>query len=62
MDRYVFTGPVTVFSRVVSNKWYGETTAVSEKKARTNLEYQFKKEANLVAGSKVALIGSLIKK
>ena len=62
MDRYVFTGPVTVFSRVVSNKWYGETIAVSEKKARTNLEYQFKKEANLVAGSKVDLIGSLVKK
>lgn len=34
MNRYVFTGPVTVFGKVVSNKWYGETMAISEMKAR----------------------------
>jgi len=62
MDVYVFTGPVTLFGRVVSNKWYGETMAISEKKATSNLKYQFKKEANLVAGSKIDLIGAIKKK
>ena len=59
MNRYVFVGPVTVFGKVVSNKWYGETMSISESKARSNLEYQFKKEANLIAGSRIELIGEV---
>lgn len=59
---YVFTGPVTLFGKVISNKWYGETTASSEKKALSNLKYQFKKESNLVPGSKIDLIGCIKKK
>ena len=59
MEEYIFVGPVTVFGKVVSNKWCGTNRAVSKMKARSDLEYQFKKEANLVAGSRVELVGDV---
>ena len=45
MHKYVYDGPVMMFGVCVMNSWHGETMAVSESKARSNLAYQFKKTA-----------------
>lgn len=58
-SRYAYEGPVTIFGTIVDRKWYGETVAVSEKKAKSNLSFQFKQENGLTAGSKVDLPGKL---
>lgn len=59
MDRYSYRGPVLEFGKVVQNVWYGETLAVSEKKARSNLTFQWKKENNRLPSSKVTLPGDI---
>lgn len=51
MYKYVYEGPVCMFGRCVSDKWRGVTYAVSEKKARSNLAYQFKRDSNLIGNS-----------
>lgn len=51
MHKYTYVGPVVRFGVVLSNKWRGETWAPSEKKARSNFAYQFKKANGYVAGS-----------
>lgn len=61
MDCYVYDGPVMEFERCISNGWKGITYAVSEKKARSNLAYQFKKSNNRVANSKITLPGKVEK-
>lgn len=48
MDLYSYTGPVTMFDRCVANYWKGETYASSEKKAKSNLVYQYKKQNGLI--------------
>jgi hypothetical protein len=48
-----------VFGRCVENKWHGETIASTEKKAKSNLTYQWKKRNNKVAGTKVTLPGKV---
>ena len=42
MDLYSYTGPVTMFDRCVANYWKGETYASSERKAKSNLIFQYK--------------------
>lgn len=59
MNRYVYDGPVMIFDRCVENNWHGETVAPTERKARSNLAYQWKKRNNIVAGSKVTLPGKV---
>lgn len=59
MNRYIYDGPVMVFDQCVENKWHGETIAPSEKKARSNLVYQWKKRNNKVASTKVTLPGKV---
>ena len=44
MDLYSYTGPVTMFDRCVTNCWKGETYASSEKKAKSNLIFQYKQQ------------------
>lgn len=61
MNRYSYKGPVMVFNTCVANNWSGETMAVSESKARSNLAYQFKKSNNRLANSaKIIFPGKLI--
>lgn len=43
MNQYMYDGPVMNFGTCISDRWHGTTYAVSEKKARSNLAYQFKK-------------------
>ena len=61
MDLYSYTGPVTMFDRCVANCWKGETYASSEKKAKSNLIFQYKQQNGLIPTSKVNLPGKLVK-
>jgi hypothetical protein len=47
------------FSKCIATRWIGSTYAVSEKKARNNLAYQFKKKNNRISGAKITLPGKL---
>ncbi len=58
-NRYIYDGPVMLFNTCVADRWRGETMAPTEKKARSNLEYQFKKQNNRIAGSKFTLPGKI---
>lgn len=60
MTLYSYDGPVLEFNKIVANRWQGETYAVSEAKARTNLAYQFKRETGRVPRTKIALPGTLV--
>ena len=62
MTLYSYTGPVLVFDKIASNCWHGETYAVSEAKARTNLAYQFTKELGRVPRTKISLPGKIVPK
>lgn len=61
MDQYKYNGPVMEFDRCVSNNWTGTTYAISEKKAKSNLAYQFKKQNNRVAATRISLPGKLVR-
>lgn len=60
MNRYAYDGPVMEFERCVSHRWKSTTYAASEKKARSNLAYQFKKQNNKLPNAKIVLPGKLI--
>jgi hypothetical protein len=47
------------FDRCIANKWQGETMAISEKKAKSNLVYQFKKKNNRTAATRISLPGNV---
>lgn len=59
MDKYVYDGPVTEFGRVVTDRWTSSTIAVSEKKARSNFTFQFKKQFGRLPSVKVDLPGKI---
>lgn len=60
MTLYSYDGPVLEFNRIVASRWYGETYAVSEAKARTNLAFRYKKETGRVPQTKITLPGKII--
>lgn len=62
MTLYSYDGPVLEFNRIVASRWYGETYAVSEAKARTNLAFRYKKETGRVPQTKITLPGKIIVK
>lgn len=55
MQQYLYDGPVMEFYR-----WVASTYAPSEKKARSNLTYRYKKQSNRVAGTRISLPGKLV--
>lgn len=57
--KYRYEGPVLYFGKCVANYWKSETTAPSEKKARSNLAYQAKQQLRLVANTNVQLPGKI---
>lgn len=59
MNRYVYDGPVMEFGNCVSKRWSGETFAESEKKARSNLSFRWKREHGRSAGCKITLSGNV---
>lgn len=60
MNLYLYDGPVTAFNRLIKNRWEASTYAVSDKKAKSNLSYKYKKENNLTADSKIELPGKIV--
>ena len=62
MEYYIYEGPVmNNFNQVITNKWNGETYANTDKKAKSNLSYQFKKEHGLLQTAKVILVKDVVK-
>ena len=59
MNEYVYNGPVMEFGKLIAERWYGSTYAVSETKAKSNLAYRFKQENGKCATSKISLPGKL---
>ena len=57
---YIYEGPVCEFGRCVQNNWMGQTVAVSEKKARSNLAYMWKMQNNRMEFAKVELPGEIV--
>lgn len=57
--KYTYDGPVMEFDRLLADHWKGETMAPSEKKARSNLIYQFKKQNSRIVGTKITLPGKI---
>lgn len=56
---YTYNGPVMRFDECVANRWSASTIAVSEKKARSNLAFQYKKQHGMAPGVKISLPGKL---
>lgn len=59
MNLYSYDGPVKEFDDIISNRWQATTYAVSEKKARNNLVYRYKKEHGKTANSMIKLTGTI---
>ena len=59
--RYIYRGPVMGFDRLLCSVFEAETVASSEKEAKRNLEYQFKKKANLSPTSFITLSGKIVR-
>ena len=57
--RYSYKGPVCEFGRVIASMWTAETFATSEKKALSNLAFQFKRDYGKIKTAKVTLPGKL---
>lgn len=61
MTRYIFSGQVVdQFGTIIDQSWRGETVASSLAKAKSNLNYQWKKTHNFPSGAKVILDGHYI--
>lgn len=58
--RYEYIGPVYLFNKRITPNWYGQTYAPSIEKARSNLEYQYKKEHGYTANAQIHLNGEIL--
>lgn len=59
-NRYEYYGPVYIFNKLVAPHWYGQTYAVSPEKARSNLEFQYKKKHGYAPNASIHLGGELV--
>jgi hypothetical protein len=59
MNQYIYDGPVMQFETCIADRWQGTTWAISEKKARSNLTYQFKKHSNYISDARITLPGKV---
>lgn len=60
MKTYTYNGPVMGIDRVLDHNWKAETYAGTEKKAKSNLAYQYKKQHNLADNYKIVLPAKMI--
>lgn len=60
MNQYSYDGVVKEFDTIISNRWRWSTYAASEKKARSNLIYCYKREHGKSPDSKITLPGKLV--
>ncbi|GHV42263.1 hypothetical protein FACS189490_10850 [Clostridia bacterium] len=59
MNLYLYEGPVLEFERCIADSWKASTYAISERKAKSNLAYQYKKKNNKIPSAKISLPGKL---
>lgn len=59
MFRYQYSGPVTAFGKILAFNWKATTMAPSEKKAKSNFMYQFKRDSNRIQKTKIELPGKI---
>ena len=59
MKHYAYVGPVMEFERCIAHEWKGETFAQTERKAKSNLAYQFKQNTGKANNAKISLPGGL---
>lgn len=57
MKHYIYDGAVLNMGKIIKDKWRGETYAISDKKAISNLCYQFKKQYGFMRSAKITLYG-----
>lgn len=60
-NKYVYIGPVKSFDDCICDRWEGTTYAISEKRARSNLAYQYKMKNGHSLDSNIHLPGKIIK-
>jgi len=60
VNHYIYDGPVMAFGKCIDNNLKADTYAVSEKKAKSNIAYQYKKEHGKMPATKIILPGALI--
>ena len=61
MNKYSYSGPVLEYGKLVSDNFEAATYAPSEKKARSNMAYQYKKlTGRLARSTKIVLPGEII--
>ena len=60
MNLYSYDGPVMQFGVCIADHWRSSTYAISEKKARSNLAYQFKLQNNRLPNAKITLPGNIV--
>ena len=58
---YTYKGPVKHYDQVIANNWDAETTAASEKQARNNLMFQFRKKYGYTTSFQITLTGKINK-
>lgn len=56
---YHYSGPVMRFDQCIQTNWEGYTLADSEKKARSNLVYNYKRVNGLLPSAKITLPGPI---
>ena len=61
MEHYIYDGPVMGVNQFITTKWKGETYANTDKKAISNLSYQFKKQHGLLSTSRIRLLNKPVK-
>lgn len=59
MTKYTYDGPVERFGKCIAHRWTASTYAPSAKKARSNLEFQFKRDNNMIPSTKISLPGKI---
>lgn len=60
MQQYQYEGPVMNFETCVRTKWVATTSATSEKKAKSNLTYRYKREHGLLPSASIRLPGKIV--
>mgnify|MGYP000001763786 FL=1 len=61
MNEYLYEGPVLQFDEVIDRHYKATTWAISEKKARSNLTYRWKKKMGLPPNTIIRLPGTIKK-
>lgn len=61
MNRYKYSGPVVQFGKCIDSHWTGETLAPTDRRAKSNLAYQFKKQTGRLGTTNISLPGKLEK-